>query len=221
MAVRARGPAKPPAAKPPSRLTNDAHTDLEALEEECRQCEARSRVLEAEVKQLQAAAGGGKAGAAGSTSNGNADTPATDTPRDIGGEGRVGIRATSAAQLKTLEQQVEKARAKLQEGRQELAILLEDKRVKLAAVVESSVDGYYTESRDLKQSMHEQEVVSTGVAPPGSRLHKLRDEEAKLRRGLKERRRELAAISAELKSKTEERDRMGSLLRQRELLGIP
>ena len=158
-------------------------------------------------------------GPAGSAAEGPTDAAPTGAAADKGDGGMLGIRPVSQAQLKNLERQLAKGQAKLQERKKELAeLLVGDKRVKLAAAVERSVDSYYSESRDLNQSTHEQEVTATGIAPPGSKLHKLREEEARLRRDLKERRRELAAVSAELKSKTDERDRVCTLLRQRELL---
>ena len=93
-------------------------------------------------------------------------------------------RATQVKEVHRLQQQCTHAKEALATRQRELDTLLADERAALAADVELGAKAYYTETRRLRQALHEQQQQQSGSVAGASRsisLRKLRDDEARVK----------------------------------------
>lgn len=106
-------------------------------------------------------------------------------------------RATQAREVHRLQQQCTHAKEALATRQRELDTLLADERAALAADVEQGAKAYYTETRRLRQALHEQQQQQPGSVGGTSRsisLRKLRDDEARVKAELQNATAELTAL---------------------------
>uniref|UniRef100_A0A7S0J8W2 Uncharacterized protein n=1 Tax=Calcidiscus leptoporus TaxID=127549 RepID=A0A7S0J8W2_9EUKA len=144
--------------------------DTESLEERCRQVEARVHILERQVHNLE--------------------------KQVIDPEAALHARPstiTAVASERRLKKAIEHTRAGLQQRQRTLSELLEDKRVKLAAVVDSSADEYYTE-------LYQRRAASSAkaVSAPEVEAQRLRAQQSTLRRTISLRKQEAARLTQEI-----------------------
>ena len=156
----------------------------EAMVEELHQVEARTRRLIEERTRLQHEL--------------NVPPPAAMplSPREQAAAAKL-ARATQAKEVHRLQQQCTQMKEALATRQRELDTLLADERAALAADVEQGAKAYYTETRRLRQALHEQQQQQPGSVAGASRsisLRKLRDDEARVRAELQNTTAELTSL---------------------------
>ena len=172
---------------PVVRTMNQQHVaTTEALVEELHQVEARTRRLIEERARLQHEL--------------NVPPPAAMplSPQEQAAAAKL-ARATQAKEVHHLQQQCAHAKEALATRQRELDTLLADERAALAADVELGAKAYYTETRRLRQALHEQQQQQQPGSVAGTSrsisLRKLRDDETRVKAELESATAELTALS--------------------------
>ena len=107
-------------------------------------------------------------------------------------------REAEAAALRTLRQQLAQARQVLRRRcEEEDALRSANPNVNLAEMVERGAGEYFDDTRKLRLALREQKNAAQGAPAVGTPMHKMREEEAKIKRTVTALRREVDALAAD------------------------